>query len=134
MAEMCKDSLIINAGSVAGIPPGQGRCYVVGGNEVAVFRQRDGSLFATQNRCPHRNGPLSEGLVGNNKVICPLHAHHFDLQSGAGNETGEQLQVFDVRETGGGIVISIPAERAKGTPVTLGLQKEPDQARGLRAG
>src|SRR5215813_15110438 len=54
----------INLGSATAIPLGQGRCYVVGGQEIAVFRQRDGRLFATENRCPHRRGPLSEGIVG----------------------------------------------------------------------
>ena len=54
----------INLGCVAAIPLGQGRCYVVGGQEIAVFRQRDGQLFAAENRCPHRQGPLSEGIIG----------------------------------------------------------------------
>jgi nitrite reductase (NADH) small subunit len=95
----------INLGSINAIPPGQGRCYVVGNQEIAVFRQRDGRLFATQNRCPHRQGPLSEGLVGNGKVICPLHAHHFDLESGKGNDSAECLQVFEASQTGPDIVL-----------------------------
>ena len=49
-------------GSAHAVPPGQGRCYVVGPLEIAVFRQRDGKIFATENLCPHRQGPLSEGL------------------------------------------------------------------------
>jgi nitrite reductase (NADH) small subunit len=68
-------SQIANLGSVQKIPLGQGRCYIVEGEEIAVFRQRDGRLFATQNRCPHRQGPLFEGVSGAGKVICPLHGH-----------------------------------------------------------
>jgi nitrite reductase (NADH) small subunit len=72
-----------------------------------VFRQRDGSLFATQNRCPHRQGPLSEGLVGNGKVICPLHAHHFNLQTGAGGDPAECIQTFAATDVGGNVVLSL---------------------------
>ena len=94
-------STIINLGSVDKIPLGQGRTYIVDGQEIAVFRQRDGKLFATQNRCPHKNGPLSEGIVGANKVVCPLHAHKFDLASGAGSEPGECVKVYQVVEIDG---------------------------------
>ena len=82
--------------NLASLPAGQGRCFIVGSEEIAVFRQRDGRLFAVQNRCPHRQGSLAEGMVGNNTVICPLHSHKFDLASGRGNEEGECLRVFPV--------------------------------------
>jgi len=72
-----------------------------------VFRQRDGRLFATQNRCPHRQGPLSEGVVGGGQVICPLHAHRFDLNGGTGNEPGECVRVFQVKVVHGEIVLSL---------------------------
>ena len=96
----------INLGSAAAIPLGQGRCYVVGGEEVAVFRQRDGRLFAAQNRCPHRQGPLAEGLLGGNKVICPLHAHHFNLETGKGAEPAECIRLYPVREVDGDLLIN----------------------------
>jgi nitrite reductase (NADH) small subunit len=87
-------------GSLDSIPVGQGRCFIVGSDEIAVFRQRDGRLFAVQNRCPHREGPLSEGLLGNNTVICPLHSQKFDLESGKGQDNPQCLRVFpvDVRD------------------------------------
>jgi nitrite reductase (NADH) small subunit len=100
-------TLTVNLGSISRIPEGQGRCYVVGAEEIAVFRQRDGRLFATQNRCPHRQGPLSEGVVGGGQVICPLHAHRFDLKGGAGNEPGECLQVYQVKVVDAEIVLSL---------------------------
>jgi nitrite reductase (NADH) small subunit len=98
---------IANLGSVKAIPLGQGRCYVVGNQEIAVFRQRDGSLFAIQNRCPHRQGPLAEGLVGAGKVICPLHGHQFDLRTGSGSEAVECVEAFSVEEAGGNIVLNL---------------------------
>ena len=75
-------SRTLNLGSVEKVPQGQGFCFIVDGREIAVFRQRDGKLFATQNRCPHKQGPLSEGIIGAGKVICPLHSHKFDLCTG----------------------------------------------------
>jgi nitrite reductase (NADH) small subunit len=100
-------TLTVNLGSISRIPEGQGRCYVVGAEEIAVFRQRDGRLFATQNRCPHRQGPLAEGVVGGGQVICPLHAHRFDLNGGAGNEPGECVRVFQVKVVHGEIVLGL---------------------------
>ena len=102
----------VNLGSVSRIPQGQGRCYVVGAHEIAVFRQRDGRLFATQNRCPHRQGPLSEGVMGGGRVICPLHSHRFDLKDGVGSEPGECVTVYEVEELGGEIVLSLRPSRA----------------------
>ena len=94
-----------NLGSIDAIPLGQGRCFVVAGQEVAVFRQRDGQLFAVQNRCPHKQGPLAEGILGAGRVICPLHAHKFDLVSGASSEPAECVRVYPVQERGGEILL-----------------------------
>ena len=99
----------LNLGSSDAIPLGQGRCYKVDGQEIAVFRQRDGKLFATQNLCPHRQGPLAEGLVGNGRVICPLHAHHFDLETGAGAEPAECVRTYAVEEVDGKLLLSLSA-------------------------
>lgn len=111
---MAKTALppIVNLGSIDAIPLGQGRCYVVADQEIAVFRQRDGTLFATQNRCPHRQGPLSEGLVGSGRVICPLHAHQFNLETGCGVED-ERVEIFAVSEVSGNIVLSMEERTAK---------------------
>jgi nitrite reductase (NADH) small subunit len=106
MAETLTTSNCINLGRVAAIPWGQGRCYVVGGREIAVFRQRDGRLFASENRCPHRQGPLSEGLVGGGRVICPLHAHQFNLETGAGSES-ECVKTFAVEESEGNLMLNV---------------------------
>ena len=97
----------ISLGSVTRIPEGQGRCYVVGTEEIAVFRQRDGRLFAAQNLCPHRRGPLSEGVAGGGHVICPLHGHRFNLEDGIGSEPGECVKVYRVKEQHGEIVLSL---------------------------
>ena len=99
---------LVNLGRVDQIALGHGHCFVVGGEEIAVFRSRDGKIFAVGNRCPHRQGPLSEGIVGNGKVVCPLHGHKFDLASGQGSEKHECVRTFEVREQYGEIVLDFP--------------------------
>ena len=113
---MAERTPTVNLGSVSRIPAGQGRCYVVGMKEIAVFRQRDGRLFATQNRCPHRQGPLSEGVMGGGRVICPLHSHRFDLQEGVGSEPGECVTVYEATELAGEIVVSLCPRRVAAAP------------------
>lgn len=99
----------VKLGSIEKIPKGQGFCFIVGGEEIAVFRQRDGRLYASQNRCPHRQGPLSDGVIGAGKVICPLHAHKFDLCTGQGAEPNECVRTYPVHQVNGEIVLSVPA-------------------------
>lgn len=50
--------------------------------EIAVFRTSDDQVFAIKNACPHRGGPLSEGIVHGNTVTCPLHNWKINLESG----------------------------------------------------
>lgn len=97
----------INLGSIDKIPMGQGLAFKVSEQEIAVFRQRDGKLFATQSRCPHKQGPLAEGIIGAGKVICPLHAHKFDLATGAGSEPHECVKTYVVREARGEILLEV---------------------------
>ena len=77
-----ESALACNLGPVERIPLGEGREYEVAGELVAVFRERQGRLYAVQAQCPHRAGPLADGLIGAGKVICPLHALKFDLATG----------------------------------------------------
>ncbi|MBV8895168.1 MAG: Rieske (2Fe-2S) protein [Acidobacteriaceae bacterium] len=69
-------------GPLSLIPPGEGRNFDVAGERVAVFHTRAGRVFATQAACPHKDGPLADGLVGGNILICPLHGLKFDLSTG----------------------------------------------------
>ena len=101
----------IDLGALESVPLGQGFCFRVGGLEIAVFRQRDGRVFAASNRCPHRQGPLAEGILGGGKVICPLHAHAFDLCSGAGAVPEERLRVYPVRVVDGRLLLGVEAAK-----------------------
>jgi nitrite reductase (NADH) small subunit len=70
-------------GPLAQIPIGEGRMFDVGGLRIAVFHARSGAVYATQASCPHRSGPLADGLMGGSTLVCPLHAWKFDLATGA---------------------------------------------------
>ena len=62
----------LTLGPLSAIPPGEGRNFVSLGEKIAVFRTRGGEVFAVQAECPHRGGPLADGLLGGTTLICPL--------------------------------------------------------------
>jgi nitrite reductase (NADH) small subunit len=74
----------IRIGALGDIPRGEGRVFRAGDLEVAVFRTEQNEVYATAPRCPHRGGPLADGLVGGDTVVCPLHDRVFDLKTGCG--------------------------------------------------
>jgi nitrite reductase (NADH) small subunit len=82
---------------LSAIPEGEGRTFDVGGQRLAVFRSRDGSVFATQAECPHQRGPLADGLLGGATLICPLHALKFDLKTGKALNGECSLKTFPAR-------------------------------------
>ncbi|MDA2890451.1 nitrite reductase (NAD(P)H) small subunit [Mycolicibacterium sp. BiH015] len=90
------------------IPVGEGRTVVVDGVQVAVFRLRDGSLRAVDAVCPHRGGPLADGLADDCVIVCPLHGHTFDLSSGS-EVSGADLSVrsYPIEEVDGTIRLTV---------------------------
>lgn len=102
-----------NLGPAELVPLGEGRRFQIGHIPVAVFRTRDGKLFAAQAACPHKAGPLADGIVGAGKVICPLHAYKFDLSTGQPVEnacTALKTYAVAVSETGD-ILLSLDEQR-----------------------
>src|SRR5262245_60431609 len=69
--------------TVADIPLGLGRSFDVGGRLIAVFKARDGLIFALDGLCPHKGGPLADGMVVGRQVVCPLHAYRYEAHTGA---------------------------------------------------
>jgi nitrite reductase (NADH) small subunit len=69
-------------GPVEHIPRQGARTVRTAFGVIAVFRTLEGQLFALENRCPHKAGPLAEGIVHGCKVACPLHGMNIDLESG----------------------------------------------------
>ncbi|ATE58948.1 nitrite reductase small subunit NirD [Thauera sinica] len=52
------------------------------GGDIAIFRNADDEVFALHDKCPHKGGPLSQGIVHDRKVTCPLHGWNIGLQDG----------------------------------------------------
>ncbi|HGE2240256.1 nitrite reductase small subunit NirD [Pseudomonas aeruginosa] len=50
--------------------------------DIAIFRAADDQVFALDDRCPHKGGPLSQGLIYGKRVACPLHNWQIELESG----------------------------------------------------
>lgn len=69
-------------GRLEEIPPLGARVVETEGESIAIFRTADDRVFALRNRCPHKGGPLSEGIVFGHRVACPLHNWRIDLESG----------------------------------------------------
>jgi nitrite reductase/ring-hydroxylating ferredoxin subunit len=97
-------------GPLAEIPVGEGRAYAVGADQVAVFRLRDGRVRAVSAVCPHAGGPIADGLVDGRVVICPLHQHGYELDSGCSITGQPSLRVYPAAvDDAGQVVIVVPA-------------------------
>ncbi len=96
------------AGRVSDIPPGEGREFSVGAERIAIFRMRSGKVYAIGAVCPHREGPLADGLTGGTTVICPFHGRKFDLITGEASE-GCGVKTYPVEiEENGVIMLTLP--------------------------
>ncbi|MSU90065.1 nitrite reductase small subunit NirD [Rhodobacteraceae bacterium 2CG4] len=73
---------------------------------IAVFRTDEAEVFATANACPHKGGPLSEGIVHGRKVTCPLHNWVFDLETGEAQGADEgRIATYPLRVEGGRLLL-----------------------------
>lgn len=73
---------------------------------IAVFRTAEDEVFATSDKCPHKGGPLSEGIVHGKSVTCPLHNWVFSLESGEaqGADVG-QIETYAIRIEAGRLLL-----------------------------
>lgn len=83
--------------------------------EIALFKTSDGKVFALKNQCPHKHGPLSEGIVHGHAVTCPLHNWVIDLQTG------------EAKGADKGCTPSIPVDVRTDGQVYLGLVRQADE-------
>lgn len=96
----------IDIGSIDDIPVRGARVVKTVHGCVAVFRTDENEVFATSDRCPHKNGPLSEGIVHGKKITCPLHNWVFSLETGEaqGADVG-QIATYAARVEDGRILM-----------------------------
>ena len=97
-------------GQILDIPRQGARVVTSRIGDIAVFRALDDTVFAIEDRCPHKGGPLSQGIVHGHAVTCPLHNWVIDLQSGeaAAPDVG-CVKRIPVRVEDGRILLSLPA-------------------------
>lgn len=100
-------TVFVDIGALDDIPRQGARVIRTAQGCVAVFRTADDRVFALDDRCPHKGGPLSEGIVHGDRVTCPLHNWVFDMNSGAAQGADEgAVRTWPVRVERGRVLIS----------------------------
>jgi nitrite reductase (NADH) small subunit len=96
----------IDIGALDDIPPQGARVVKTVAGCVAVFRTATDQVFAIDDACPHKGGPLSEGIVHGNSVTCPLHAWVFSLETGMAQGADEgSVNSYPARVESGRILL-----------------------------
>ena len=98
----------IEVGSVTDIPKLGARVVRTADGDIAVFRTADDEVFALRDQCPHKGGPLSQGIVHGKRVACPLHDWKIHLDSGLAVAPDEGCAArFPVNVENGRIMLSL---------------------------
>ncbi|WP_454916580.1 nitrite reductase small subunit NirD [Xanthobacter sediminis] len=110
----------IAIGHMEDIPRRGARCVNTPMGRIAVFRTADDAVFALEDRCPHKGGPLSDGIVHGRAVTCPLHNWVISLETGAAQGADDgQVRTLPLRNDGGALFLSLDA-----LPRPIGLAAE----------
>ncbi|NOZ11063.1 MAG: nitrite reductase small subunit NirD [Gammaproteobacteria bacterium] len=103
-----QDTQWIDVGSLKDIPSLGARVVKSAKGDIAIFRTADDEVFALRDRCPHRGGPLSQGIVHGKRVACPMHDWKIHLDSGEAVAPDEGCTTrFPVRLEGDRILLSL---------------------------
>ena len=93
--------------SIDDIPEGRSIAVDVGYRRIALFRV-EGEVFALDETCPHRGGPLHDGVVDRGVVLCPWHQWQFDLRTGCSPVNPlSRVRVYPVRLEGREVFLEI---------------------------
>lgn len=101
----------IDIAAVADIPRQGARVVKTPAGDIAVFRTQDDEIFALRDKCPHKGGPLSQGIVSGHKVACPLHDWKIALDTGlaVAPDVGCAAR-YPVKVEGGRVSLCLQAE------------------------
>ena len=103
----------VSVGPLSCLPARGARVLHTAVGDIAVFRTGDDRVFALRDSCPHRGGPLSQGIVHGSRVTCPLHDWVIDLASGAATGADEGCTAtFAVRVAEGNVLVEVPEAAA----------------------
>lgn len=93
--------------TVSEVPPGKGKAVAIGPKKIALFNV-DGKLYAIDNTCLHRGGPLGEGDLEGTTVTCPWHGWEYDVATGASSvNPSVKVATYPVRVEGQEIQVQI---------------------------
>ena len=98
------------------IPLREGRIAFVAGREIAFFNLGD-RVLAIDNHCPHQGGPLADGIVSGESVVCPLHGWRINLASGQVERPGGTascVKRYPVQIADGVVLVGLPADARDG--------------------
>jgi nitrite reductase (NADH) small subunit len=98
------------------IPAREGRPVRLGGWEIALFNLGD-RFAAVENRCPHQDGPLADGIISGCAVVCPLHGWRIDLETGGVERPAGSpscVRTFATRLEDDVVLVELPAAGAAG--------------------
>ncbi len=114
---MNAESNWLEIGRVDEIPQLGARIVRTADGDIAVFRNADDEIFALRDECPHKGGPLSQGIVSGKRVACPLHDWKINLDSGEAVAPDEGCAAsYPVKVEKGVIMLSLTPE--EGCPNT----------------
>lgn len=97
----------VDAMPLTDLPSGEARVVTHHKRQIAVFRGEGETLFALDNRCPHRGHPLAQGVVQGTTVTCAFHGHRFDMSNGKCLRGEGDVDVYPIRVRDGRIEVSI---------------------------
>ena len=101
--------VFVKVAEVGDVPVGKGRLIEHDGTALAVFNAGGGRFFATSPHCPHEGGPLAEGWLEGDVVVCPWHGYDFELTTGRCLVDDDlAVAVYPVRVTGTAIEVDVP--------------------------
>jgi len=103
----------VDIGSIDDIPLRGARKVKTALGCIAVFRTGAEEVFAASNTCPHKQGPLAEGIVHGQAVTCPLHNWVFDLTTGQARGEDGRIEVYPVRLEAGRVLLDSRALRRR---------------------
>jgi nitrite reductase (NADH) small subunit len=107
---------------IENVPPREGRAVLIGDREIALFNlgpsaAAGNQFLATDNQCPHKGGPLCDGIVTGTSVVCPLHAWKVNLETGQVERPthGKDhcVATYPTRVEDGIVLIELPSAAAR---------------------
>jgi nitrite reductase (NADH) small subunit len=112
----------IDIGTISDIPRQGARVVRTADGDIAVFRTADDEVFALRDKCPHKGGPLSQGIVHGRRVACPLHDWKIHLDSGLAVAPDEGCAArFPVSVADGRVLLSLTPEETSSNALKLML-------------